>query len=272
MDNAIKEKSNLMKAGLVLVVILAVYFAVRVVTEMKNYRFIGGGAPASNIISFNGEGEVTAVPDIATISFTLSDSQKDLKTAQDKVTEKETAVLAFLEAQSIDKKDIKTESYSSYPKYDYGAPCYGNYTSMGMPCRPSEPTITGYTVSEYISVKVRDIAKAGEVVKGVGAIGVNDMSGPNFTIDKEDELKAEARKMAIEDARAKAKTLSKDLGVRLVRIVSFSEDGAYPMMYGAYDMMKAESAMGGAVSNPAPTLPTGENKITSNVTITYEIR
>jgi uncharacterized protein YggE len=96
------------------------------------------------------------------------------------------------------------------------------------------------------------------------------MSGPNFTIDKEDVLKEQARKMAIDEAKEKAEKLSKDLGVKLVRIVSFSENnGGYGMpMY--YD--KEMSAVSSAGRAPAPELPTGENKIISNVTITYEIR
>jgi uncharacterized protein YggE len=129
--------------------------------------------------------------------------------------------------------------------------------------------LTGYQVSESITVKVHDITKAGEVVKGIGAAGVNDMNGPNFSIENEDALKAQARKMAIDDAKAKAQTLSKDLGVSLVRIVNFSESGNYPIMY-ANSGMALDSAK--SAPTPPPVLPAGENKITSNVTITYEIR
>ena len=99
------------------------------------------------------------------------------------------------------------------------------------------------------------------------------MSGLSFTIDDEDELRAEARADAIEDAEGKADELAAQLGVTLVRIVGFSEDGNgyYPAPYLKREVMTmaADSAVGGAV---APELPMGENKIQSNVTITYEIR
>lgn len=261
------EKSKLTKAGFVLLIILSLYFVTKTITEVKGYRFIGGGAPASNVISFDGKGEVSATPDLATISFTIIENATEMKNAQNKVTAKESAVLAFLDKSGIAKKDIKTEYYSSYPKYDYGTPCYGGY---GMPCTQSEPKITGYTVSENVSVKVHDLTKAGDIVKGIGNVGVSDMSGPNFSIEKEDALKAQARKMAIEEAKKKAESLSRDLGVHLVRIVNFSENGNYPTYYGK-EMMATADGMGGAPS-PSPELPTGENKITSNVTITYEIR
>jgi uncharacterized protein YggE len=277
MENLTKEKSNLMKMGGVLFIILSLYFITKIVTEIKSYNFIGGAAPASNTISFEGKGEISTKPDLATISFTIRESNKDLKTAQDKVTAKEAAVLAFLDNQKIEKKDIKTENYNSYPKYEYQ-----NRICPVMPmdsgsavsnsayyCPPGKNVLTGYEVSEYLTVKVRDITKAGDVLKGVGVIGVSEMSGPNFSTENEDKIKAQARKLAIDDAKAKAEALSHDLGVKLVRIVNFSESGNYPMMYATSAMMDREKA--GAAS-PSPVLPTGENKITSNVVITYEIR
>lgn len=260
------EKTRLFKAAAMLLVIGSIYFVVKTVSEVKSYRFIGGGTPASNIISFDGTGEVSASPDLATMNFTLREESKVLKDAQAKVATKEATVIAMLEKIGIEKKDIKTESYTSYPKYDYGTPCYG-YSSVS--CRQDTPKIIGYEVSEYVSVKVRDLEKVGEVVQGLGDAGVSDMSGPNFSVENEDELKAEARKLAIEEAKQKAEVLSKDLGVRLVRIVSFTENGNYPYYYGK-DMLQAGNAM--SESAPAPLLPAGENKITSSVTITYEIR
>jgi len=73
--------------------------------------------------------------------------------------------------------------------------------------------------------------------------------------------------IAIEAAKAKAEQLAKDLGIRLVRIVNFSEGGNYPI-YGRaeFKALSADDAI------PLPEIPVGENKIVSNVTITYEVR
>lgn len=259
------EKSKLAKVVMVFVGLLSVFFLVKIISEIKGYRFIGGGDTAYSTISFDGMGEVSASPDMATINFTIREESKEVKDAQAKVATKETAVLGFLEKSGVAKKDIKTESYNTYPKYDYGVPCYAG---MVRPCREGAPKIVGYEVSQYFTVKIHDLEKVGEVVAGVGGLAVSEMSGPNFSVENEEELKAEARKLAIDDAKAKAKVLAKDLGVRLVRVVNFSENGNYPMMYGKgmmYDV--AESARASS-----PTLPSGENKITSNIVITYEIR
>ncbi len=264
MEVQANEKSWLVKVGVVLLAVLSIYFIIKIVAEIKEYRFIGGGAPASNVISFSGEGEISASPDIAVVNITIREEDKTMQGAQDKVVEKETKVLDFLNTKEIAKKDIKAESYNSYPKYDYGAPCWGAY------CRQEPPKIIGYETSEYLSIKIRDLEKIGEIVQGIGDVGISEINGPNFSIEKEEELKAKARKMAINEAKAKAETLARDLGVHLVRIVSFSEDGYYPRPMYEKAYLAGDSFEETVTS--APEIPVGENKITSNVTITYEIR
>jgi uncharacterized protein YggE len=129
--------------------------------------------------------------------------------------------------------------------------------------------LIGYEVRQTLSVKVRDTDEAGTIAAGVGGLGVTDIYGPNFTIDDEDDLKRDARKEAIKDAQQKARELAKDLDVRLVRVVSFSENGGgYHPMYARAEMSMDSSAG----SAPAPELPVGENQINAYVTITYEIR
>lgn len=220
--------------------------------------------PSSSTISFDGQGEVSAVPDIATISFSVRAEAKTMKEAQTVVTEKVNSALVFVRQNGVSEKDIKTTNYSSYPKYEYEQKaCTQGY------CPPGKQILTGFEVSQNIEVKVRNIDDSGKIVEGLANAGVTDMQGPNFAIDDEDALKAEARALAIKEAKEKARTLSRDLGVKLVRIVSFTESGApyYPI----YAMEAKSFGMGGDGVR-APELPTGENKITSNVTITYEIR
>ena len=142
-----------------------------------------------------------------------------------------------------------------------------------MPCPPvtSSPKIIGYEVSQSIQVKVRDTAKAGQVLEGLGSLGVQNISGPNFTVDDEDAVRAAAREEAIKEAREKAKVLAKQLGVSLGKVTSFYEnEGGYPM----YGYGKGGAAMESdiRVSAVAPTLPMGENETNVSVTVTYEIR
>ncbi|MCK9345185.1 MAG: SIMPL domain-containing protein [Candidatus Pacebacteria bacterium] len=262
------SKAKLFQALTVFAMLGAVLVGSMIISEVKGYRFIGGGVSASNTISVSGEGEVFAAPDIANISFTIRESAAKVSDAQDKVSTKVKAALAVARKAAADK-DIKTQNYNSYPKYEWQE---GTPYCAGIECpqyRPGKQVIVGYEVSQTVTIKVRDLEKVNTLVDGLAGAGVTEMQGPNFAIDNEDSLKAEARKIAIDKARAKAEVLARDLGVDLVRIVSFSEGGNYPIY--AREMMvsaKYDSA-GGA---PAPELPRGENQIVSNVTVTYEIR
>lgn len=259
---------NIYHVLFVFLIILSVFFTVKALQELRAY----GSVSSSNVntISFSGHGEVTAVPDIANVSFSISKDAKTVKEAQAAVAVIEKKALDFLKENGVALKDIKTNNASFYPKYEYKydektiLPC----TQYGCPPNRGQNVIVGYTASESILVKVRNTDDAGAIIQGLGTIGVSELNGPNFSIDDEDLLKADARKEAIRDAKAKAKILAKDLGIRLGRIASFTEGGNYGGIYYA----KAEM-MDSSVGAPAPAeLPKGENTISSDVTITYEIR
>jgi uncharacterized protein YggE len=227
----------------------------------------GGKDESQNTISLSGHGEVTAVPDIANVYFNISKDAKTVKDAQALVAQVEKSSLDLLKTDNVLDKDIQTSNASFYPKYEYTQQVCPLNTSTYCPPNGKQ-VITGYTASESITVKVRNTDDVGKIMQGLGTVGVSDLSGPNFSIDNEDALKATARKNAIDDAKAKAQELAKELGVHLGRITSFSENANYPMpMYAAKGMM--DSA---AVSSAPAQLPKGENTITSDVTITYEIR
>ncbi|MBI5139822.1 SIMPL domain-containing protein [Candidatus Nomurabacteria bacterium] len=258
-------QKNLYRLALVFFIVLSLYYAVRVLSEFRLYRETN---PGFNSITLSGYGEVSAVPDIATVYFTITKEGKTVKEAQDAVALVEKGALDSVEANGVADKDVKTSNVSFSPKYNYGEPCFYE-TGLVRPCYTAQK-IVGYESSESITVKVRNTDDVGKIMQALGTLGVSNLSGPNFAIDDEDSLKAEARKLAIEDAKAKAKVLAKDLGVRLGKVISFGEDGNYPMpMYYSKDMMMSE----GAVNQVAPAqVPKGENTISSSVSITYEIK
>lgn len=266
-----QNKNKLFKALFILTVILSAYFAVQIFSEIKKDSMLGESSQPATI-SFSGHGEVTAAPDVANVYFTIRKEAKTVKEAQVAVAEIEKKSLDFLRGKKVADKDIKTANASFNPKYEYvRALCpqtgTNSISQIAYDCG-NKKVLTGYEASESITIKIRNIDDTGAIMQGLGAIGVSDLNGPNFAIDKEDALKAEARKKAIDDAKAKAEVLAKDLDVELVKITSFSESGNYPMMYAESGMMKDS---GGVASAPA-VIPKGENTISSDVTITYEIR
>jgi hypothetical protein len=256
----IENKKYLSIAVVVLVFIFIFHPFVR-----GRYGF--DGDKNSNTISVSGHGEVQAVPDIANVYFTISKDAKTVKEAQDAVAKIEASSLDLLKTNKIAEKDIKTQNASFYPKYEWKSS--SSPVCMMQYCPPGgSQVIVGYTASESITVKVRNTDDAGKIMQGLGTLGVSDLSGPNFSIDDENVLKVEARAKAILDAKTKAVVLAKDLGVHLGQVTSFNENGisSGPMMYG-----KAMMEVSAPASLPAQ-IPKGENTISSDVTITYEIR
>lgn len=238
-----------------------VFMAAKAVNAVINFDAIT--TPPSNVITVTGEGKVSAAPDIAQVSFTVSEEAVTASQAQDAAAKKINVALAVMKDMGIADKDVKTSSYNISPKYAYQPPCY-NY-----PCPYNEAAkIIGFTAAQTVEVKVRDIDKTGDVLSALGDAGVSNLYGPNFMIEDEDGLQAEAREKAIKEARAQAEQLAKALGVRVTRVVSYNENGGYP---GPFYRADAMMAMGGA-EKATPSIPAGENEISVSVSVTYEVR
>lgn len=259
-----EHTKNLARVGIIFGAILSVFFLFKTVNEIKAGTIIGR-TNVSNTISVTGKGEVVAIPDIATVSFSVTESAKTVAEAQRLATEKTNKAIALLKGKEIAEKDIATENYSFYPKYEYNQ---GLCTQYG--CSNGKQVLIGYEVSQSVSVKIRKTDIAGEILTGLGALNVQNLSGLSFSVDKREVLEREARQKAITEAQTNAEQLAKDLGVHLVGIVSYNEGTNYPMPY--YAKATAVEAYDSRAGAPAPELPKGETKIISNVTIVYEIR
>lgn len=254
------ETQQILKWGRVVLIALALFLGVEALGALKNLRSID---PAYNSISITGLGEVILIPDVATFSFSVSADAKVVSDAQAEVTKKMDAILAGLKELGIEERDIKTTNYSVWPKYTYP-----EIYCITVPCPPTRQVQDGYTASHDVTVKVRRTEDAGKALALAGSKGATGLSNISFTVDDEEKILDEARAMAIKNAKEKAKILSKELGVRLVRVVSFYDNN------GGITPYYAEGMGGDTVRTvaPAPTIPVGENKVTVSVTVVYEIR
>ncbi len=259
-------------AGTATLAILSVFILVSI-------QHLSEGDATANTISFTGEGKVFAVPDIAAISFSIVTEATTSKAAQDANSLKSKKVVDFLKSQQIADKDVKTTGYNVYPQYNnYPRPCpldtkmMAPSESAGMmpqsyPCTDNTQKISSYQVSQSFEVQVRDLLKVSPVLDGLVTAGANQVNNLGFQVDDMEKVNNEARAKAIADAKTKAENLRRQLGIRLGKIVNYSEGGYYPQYYGA----KAMDSTGGALP-PGPSVPAGENEITANVTITYQIK
>lgn len=210
-----------------------------------------GGDDYKNTISVQGQGKVYAKPDIAIVDLSVVTEGKNIKDVQDRNTKKMNGVIDFLKDFGIEDKDIKTINYQIYPRY--------NYENRVI------PEIIGYEITQTLEIKIRNLEKIGEILdKSVGA-GINQVSSLRFWIDKDDELKEEARKIAIDDAKKKAKNLASELGIKLIKLTGYNDDSSYYPV----PVYREELGIGGG--GPAPEIQTGENEIVVNVSLIYEI-
>ncbi len=235
--------------------IITLFFIVKTFNEFQSGKFIGQGQIGINTIDVVGKGEVFAKPDIAEFSVTVEKNAISVNDAQNNATEAINKVTKFLTDSGIEDKDIKTTNYNIYPRYDY--------------LRDQGQVFRGYTVSQTLDIKIRKIEDTGKILAGVTDAGANQVGGVNFKVDNDDAVLRQAREKAINDAKTKAEQLAKDLGVKIVRLINYSESGNGIYPYPLYGM---ESKMVGTGGDVAPSVPTGENTFTVNVSLTYQIK
>ena len=262
------------KALLVTIIFLGLFLAVQVVMGVRSIKYIGTGIAPANTITVSGHGEMFAVPNIATFSFSVVSNKTSVADAQSDATTKANAITKYLKDAGVDEKDIQTSGYSINPQYEYqnavcGGPIGSNVPSA-MYCPPGRQVLKGYEVRQTTTVKARDTKKAGDLLAGVGGKGATEVGELNFTFDKPDIVQSGARDKAIADAKQKAEELAEALDVSLVRVVSFSENGSgYPSPMRAYGLGGAQT-MDSKIA--APEISAGQNKVSNDVSITYEIR
>lgn len=241
-------------AGLLLAV-LVVFVGLKSWNAYAEHYRIGVAVRDRDVISVAGEGKVTATPDVVHVSLGVQTDAATVRTAQAENTGKMNAITAMLKEQGIADADVKTENYSIYPRVNWES---------------GRQNIIGYTVSQNLSVKIRDLDKTGDILARAGELGANQVGGVNFTIDDPSGLQNQAREKAINDAKQKAEQLARQLGLTIVKVVSFSESGGGmpPMPYYARDLAVAEGVGGAA----APDIQTGSQDVFSNVSVIFEVR
>jgi uncharacterized protein YggE len=205
-------------------------------------------------LDISATGEITRVPDVAIISTGVVTRAARATAAIQQNAARMERVRAALKRAGIADKDIQTSSINLNPEYRYE--------------QNKSPILTGYTASNQVSVRFRDIAKTGEILDVLVAEGANQINGPSLTIDKPEEALDEARLRAVAAGRARAELYARALGMRVSRLLSVSESGGYavppPMpMYARVEAMSADAAT---------KIDPGEQKVSVSVAMSFELQ
>lgn len=215
--------------------------------------------------SVTGEGIVTTVPDTAQFSVSVvTDGGMDIADTQKQNVDKMNKIIDFMKNQGVDTKDIKTTRYALDPQYSYPV-CIANKV-----CPASQ--VTGYNITQSISIKTRDTEKVGVLLAGATDNGANSVSDITFMVGDETKTKNAAREAAIEQGKKQATAVAEAAGFNLGKLTAVYEESSTgdvsPMPYATMD----SSASPEAKQAPVPTIEPGSHDQKVRMTLTYEIQ
>jgi hypothetical protein len=199
------------------------------------------------LVTVTGEGKVVAAPDNAVIRLGVSSQAKTARAASDANAKEMTVVLAAIKESGVADRDIQTTSLSLQPQYD--------------PKQTGAARLTGFQVSNQVTVKIRDVGRLSAVLDRAIAAGANEMSGIEFVVSEQAKLLDQARAAAIADARRKAELYANAAGMKVGRVMAIAEEGSAPSPY-LYQPMRAGAA---------PAIAPGEQTLRAVVTVSYEL-
>jgi uncharacterized protein len=211
------------------------------------------------VLTVSATAQVSIQPDQAIVRLGVLAESAEAADAQNGVNDVMQQILAAMRALGLPDRTLRTEELSLYP-------IYGNQRPVSDRGEPQEPRIVGYRASNVVSVEVAELARIGEVIDaGIGA-GANQLQGISFRARNDAGARAEAMRLAVEEARIQADAVAEALGVRIVgvrEVVAGGYDVRPPMPYAGARLATAEMA--------ATPVEPGQVDITAAVTVTYEI-
>lgn len=210
-------------------------------------------APAPRTITVTGEGRAADAPDMAVISIGVQTQAPNAAAALRQNSADMAATIKKLKDLGVADKDIQTSGLSINPRYNYEK-------------NRSQPEIIGFTASNNVTVRLRDLSSAGSVIDQAVQSGANSLGGVSFAFSDPKPLYEDARRDAVSDAKAKAKLLTEAAGVRLGKLLYIQEGYAQapqPKMYSARMEMASDAAN--------VPMEAGESEVNATVSLVYEI-
>lgn len=209
--------------------------------------------PNIRTLSASGSGKVAIVPDVAYINIGVRVDADEVSDALSKNNIQANEISEALQSFGVDAKDIQTSNFNVYPMSDYGM--------------DGQISRKYFVVENTVYVSVRDLSKLGEILDAVVRSGANTINGITFDVTDKASAQAQARDMAIQNARAEAEAIAATAGVKLGNLQSvnvYSNSAPVPM----YDA-KGYGGMELAGSVPVAA---GQLLITVEANVTYEIK
>ncbi len=195
-------------------------------------------AEDSATITATGTATVTLAPDMATFTVGVSTQNASVADAQNENAQTMQAVLARLKELGITDEDLQTSDYSINPQYDYSS---------------DTPVLAGYSVSNMVTITVRDMTKLSTLLDEAIAAGANQTYGVTFASSHADDAYDQALAAAAQDALRKAEVMAQSLGLETSKLLAISEnqDSYYGLANSrlfSYDSSSATPVQSGTLS------------------------
>ena len=211
--------------------------------------------PTPRRIVVLGEGEASVKPDIAILSLAVMREAPSAGEALGLNSKAMSDVIAALKAAGVADRDLQTAGVQINPRYDY----------VNKPDGTQVAKLAAYQVTNTVTVRVRDLAKTGEIIDKAVSLGVNQGGGVTFTNDNPKATLTEARKNAVADAIDKAKTLTEAAGVKLGQVMEIAD-----VSYAQPPLPIQAKAFDGAAAEATP-VEAGENVYKVQVNVTFAL-
>ena len=209
-------------------------------------------------IQVSATGEASIIPDMAIIQLSVLREGETARDALDANTVAMAKVMDALLSAGIEERDLQTSNFSIQPRYVY--PKRRNNEEE------KPPRIVGYTVSNDLTVRIRDLKAVGTILDQSVTLGVNRGGNIRFTSSAPDAAISEARKSAMMKAMEKAKVLVETAGAKLGAIRSISEQNR-----GVPQPRVMARMADAAMEAKAVPIAAGENTYSVTVNVSWEI-
>lgn len=211
---------------------------------------------APRTISVTGTGEVSVAPDMATIVVGIQAEAEVAADALDQASAATAAILATLDVEGINPKDIRSGAVRLNPRYSSSALSSGTQ-------------IVGYQAVNTVEVEVTDLDRLGGLLAAVVGDGANRLDGVRFGLQDPAAATDEARRLAVAEGARLAALYAEAAGIAVGDLLTLSEHGS-----GGYRTMMAEPVvMEMAASSPQYDVPIapGEIELNASISMVYEI-
>jgi uncharacterized protein len=190
-----------------------------------------GLSPGETLLSVSGTGRAEARPDQAIFTAGLETVGANAANASERANAAVRRIVDGLKATGVAERDVQTSALS-ITRIDYG------------------PNRGRFHATNQVTVKVRDVAKAGAAIAAATQAGANVLSGPNLSVSDPEAATLGAHAAAYRAAKAKADAYARAAGLRVLRPVAIGDGGEGGAMRG----MDVEAYEDRAMRAPAPVV------------------